>query len=424
MRKQRLRPHPARTKSARRREHVLVYCEATSPGGTSAIIALTARCLQRTWDVTVAYSGNPSLQAWAQDLRSGGITVLPAALRNLGDVTGWLDLPGMIRLLPHIRRASIVHCHSHAPFSCLAFLFLATRGCHRRVMVTEHGLGAIRFLRRRKLSTPLRVMRSIKLRVLLHLKGRALARVDRIVTVCDDHRRILAEYFGAALQDKAMTIHSGIDPRPYRTARSAHARPAGVPRGRLTVTTIAALNNAKGLTYLVQAFPDVVRHHPRARLFLVGEGHIRKDLEREIHVLGMQRQISLTGHRDDVPALLAASDVVVLPSLYEGSPLSLLEAMAAAKPVIATEVGGIPEIVVHGKTGILIPPRDPQALAAALVDLLGSTARRRRLGERGKARLLAGFTGPIMCAAYQEAYTVLASTGLDGPPPAQRGDGR
>jgi glycosyltransferase involved in cell wall biosynthesis len=147
---------------------------------------------------------------------------------------------------------------------------------------------------------------------------------------------------------------------------------------------------------------------------VVGEGPDRPELEREIARLGVA--LELVGERDDVPALLAASDVFVLSSKSEGMPIAILEAMAAGLPIVATRVGGVPELVVEGGTGLLVPPGDVEALAAGLRQLLGDSDLRRRLGAAGRTRAEQCFDLPRFHAAHFELYRVeLASRGLPTP---------
>jgi glycosyltransferase involved in cell wall biosynthesis len=136
------------------------------------------------------------------------------------------------------------------------------------------------------------------------------------------------------------------------------------------VGVVARLEPEKGHPTLLDAWPAVIAAVPKAHLLIVGEGSQREPLEAQVKMLGIGKSVTFTGRRDDVPAVTAALDVAVLPSYREAQGLSILEAMALSRPVVASAVGGIPEMIEHGRTGLLVPPREPAALAGAIVRLL------------------------------------------------------
>ena len=151
---------------------------------------------------------------------------------------------------------------------------------------------------------------------------------------------------------------------------------------------------------------------------IVGEGPDRPRLEEEIEALGLSGRVRLAGERRDVPELLAAADVFVLPSASEGLPVSVLEAMAAGLPVIASRVGGVPEQVSDGETGLLVEPGDPSDLTAALDRLIADPSLRRRLGAAGRARAEQAFDLDPFRRAHVELYSrELARRRLPAPTP-------
>jgi glycosyltransferase involved in cell wall biosynthesis len=133
------------------------------------------------------------------------------------------------------------------------------------------------------------------------------------------------------------------------------------------VGSIGRLNEQKGHRYLLDAAPAVLRAHPDARFLIVGDGDLAEPLRRQAQALGLADRVVFAGHRGDVPEMLGAIDVLCLPSLYEGTPLALFEAMAAGKAIVASAVDGCAEVLADGTTGLLVPPRDPAALGAAVV---------------------------------------------------------
>ncbi|MDQ0285987.1 glycosyltransferase involved in cell wall biosynthesis [Desulfofundulus luciae] len=214
--------------------------------------------------------------------------------------------------------------------------------------------------------------------------------------------------------DRVVTIHNGIDPAPFRREvdRRAVLRSLGLPPlGRL-VGTIARLAPQKGVSYFLQAAAILCRDY-QVNFVVVGDGPLRMVLEEEGRALGLGGRLFFTGERRDIPQILAAMDVFVLPSITEGLPLTILEAMAAGKPVVATQVGGLPEVVVDGETGFLVPPRDPQALARALAQLLLERQKAEEMGQKGRQRVMQHFTVEAMVRKIEEEYkSALLSRGF------------
>jgi len=172
----------------------------------------------------------------------------------------------------------------------------------------------------------------------------------------------------------------------------------------LVVGTVARLTRQKGLGYLLRAMATVIRREPRARLVVVGTGEQREDLEALAGRLGIAEHVLLAGFQEDIVAWVSCMDVFVLPSLWEGFGLALLEAMALARPVVATRVGPIPEVVVDQETGILVPPQDVSGLVAAIGALLQDEERRVSLGRAGLRRAFERFSLQEMVVRTTQVY--------------------
>jgi len=212
---------------------------------------------------------------------------------------------------------------------------------------------------------------------------------DRIVATCELVRQVEIERARVS-SDKVITIYNGIDVQGYSASPLAAARVRqtfNVPADALLMGTVGRLHRAKGLADLLAALAQVRERIPTVRLLLVGDGELRGELEAQTQSLGLSSVVTFAGIRADVPEILAALDIFVLPSLWEGMPLVLLEAMAASLPVVVTAVGGTPEVVVDGVTGLLVPPRDPAALAQAIIRLLRDPDLRRRMGRAGRRQI-------------------------------------
>lgn len=251
-------------------------------------------------------------------------------------------------------------------------------------------------------------------RVDFHLKGNSFSRwkyrqVDRFICASNAIRAMLIE--DGVASDRAVTVHEGVD-----VARVSAVAPLDVrqefwfPPHSLVVGNIAALVPHKGQKYLVDAAAIVVREMPEARFLVLGEGELRGALEQQVKHLHLGQHVVLTGFRPDVLAVLRGLDVFVMSSVTEGLGTSLLDAMAASKPIVATRTGGIPEVVVHGDSGLLVPPRDGKALASAILDMLRDTEGRTRLARAGHARVCERFSVDRMVEATLAVYADLAGT--------------
>jgi glycosyltransferase involved in cell wall biosynthesis len=203
-------------------------------------------------------------------------------------------------------------------------------------------------------------------------------------------------------------VYNGIEPRLFNlplepTLRSSLEIPCEVE----VLGVVANLIAYKGHRFLLEACHLVKQRYPRFVVLLIGEGPCRSELERLAKDLHLEAEIRFLGARQDVPRLLSVVGMVVLPSLHEGLPNAILEAMAAGKPVVATRVGGIPEAVVHGETGLLVPPADPGALAEAILALLGDPGRAGAMGRAGRDRVVKKFGMDRMVLETQKLYEEL-----------------
>jgi len=191
-------------------------------------------------------------------------------------------------------------------------------------------------------------------------------------------------------------IHNGVDPEPFATATPA---PLGLPAGALAVGFIGRFDHRKGLLDLARAWPQVAAAAPGAHLLLVGKGPAEAEARA---LLASAPRVHWLGYRTDIPELLRAMDVLAVPSHWEGFGLVAAEALAAGVPVVAADASSLPEIVEHGVHGLLVPPHDPPALAAALLRLAGDPAQRARMGAAGRARVHAEFSVERMIDQYEE----------------------
>jgi glycosyltransferase involved in cell wall biosynthesis len=178
----------------------------------------------------------------------------------------------------------------------------------------------------------------------------------------------------------------------------------GIGSDRLVVGIVARLDPVKNHALLIDAFARVRSLVPTATLVIIGDGLLRSSLESRSRLLGLEQDIHFAGASNDIPALYRELDVFVLSSDAEGTSMSILEAMASRVCVVATAVGGTPDLLAGGASGMLVPPGDPAALAGALTEVLRDAALRRRLAEAGRARVEKHYSEPLMIDAYEALY--------------------
>lgn len=258
-------------------------------------------------------------------------------------------------------------------------------------------------------------------RAYLAMQRWAMPLADRIICVSDALREyMIAE--GGAKAERTVTVHNGIDLRAFdRAVKGAAVRAFYQADAGPLVVAVGRLTLQKGHTYLIEALPDLVAEWPSLRCLIVGDGELRTSLAGLAESLGMGRHCIFGGAWDAVPEVLAAADLVVLPSLSEGFPFVALEALAMMRPVIATRIPGVMEVIRDHETGLLVPVRDPSALADAMRELLRDPAKAHDLACRGRSLVEQRFTvqrmvdqtiGVIESALRERGYGVEKTAGV------------
>lgn len=213
--------------------------------------------------------------------------------------------------------------------------------------------------------------------------------------------------------ERTVTVHEGIDVDHVAAAPPVNVHEVfWLPHHAPVVGNVAALVPHKGQRHLIEAAHLVVRDVPDARFLILGEGELRDPLTRQIREYRLEKHVLLPGFRTDVLGCLKSFDLFVMSSVAEGLGTSLLDAMACAKPIVATAAGGIPEIIEDGVNGLLVPPRDHHAMAAAIVRLLTDAPLRDQLGKVGLARVRERFTVERMVAETVAVYARVAGRRL------------
>jgi glycosyltransferase involved in cell wall biosynthesis len=218
---------------------------------------------------------------------------------------------------------------------------------------------------------------------------------------------------GVATSKNISVIHSGVDLNCFKrsaTKSNPGKNELAIPSDSLVVGYVGWLIPIKGVTYLVNAMAEVMQRHPNSLLVLVGKGDEKGEeevkLSKQVENLGIVDNVRFLGWRPDVGEIMSCFDIFVLPSLNEGMGRVLVEAMATGLPIVASRVGGIPDLVKHGENGLLVPPADEGALERAISDLLSDEARRKRMGETGK-RICRPYSIEAMVEKIDDLYSRL-----------------
>jgi glycosyltransferase involved in cell wall biosynthesis len=350
-----------------------------SPGGTERLVIEIVKGLRDRIDSVVCCLDAPG--AWAAELEALDVPVI-----SLGRQPGF-DARLAMRLARILRTHAIdvIHCDHYSPYVYGLLATLLKPGV--RLVFTEHGkLSDARPSSKRRLVNPF----------LSRLPGRLCA------VSADLRQHMIAEGFPAS---RLKVLYNGIDPgeRPTAAQRRAARANLNIADAAFVIGSVGRLDPVKNLPLLLRAHAALLATHPNAIAVIIGAGPERAALEATASELGIINSVRFTGHRQDVRFLMSAFDVYVNTSVYEGVSLTILEAMASALPVVATPVGGNPEVVVEEETGLLIEAR-PRALADAIAGLANDARRRRTMGDAARWRVKRHFAMRRMIEEYASAY--------------------
>ncbi|MDT7041804.1 glycosyltransferase family 4 protein [Candidatus Nitronereus thalassa] len=233
-----------------------------------------------------------------------------------------------------------------------------------------------------------------------------LTKPDRLFPVSQDIKRVLHNM--EVEPGRARVVYSGIDVRHAcdAQARNVFRKRHGLNRDQLVIGTVANLFPRKGYEYLIEALPMIKNEYPDIRCFIVGEGpeSYQVQLVRLVKEKELESHVVFVGFQPNVFEFINAFDVFVLPSILEGFGIVLLEAMAMSKPIVATRVGGVPEVIDHGVTGLLVPPRDPKALGAAILEIVKDEQVRAKFGMAAREIVTEKFTREAAMGRIQDLY--------------------
>jgi glycosyltransferase involved in cell wall biosynthesis len=210
---------------------------------------------------------------------------------------------------------------------------------------------------------------------------------------------------------KVIFIHNGIDLSAYKNVNkfldTSIFNELSIKYDTTIISVIARLSQQKGHEFLLKAIPKIINKYSKIKFIFAGDGPLCSQLKSIVNSLELQGYVLFIGNRSDIPRILAASTIFVLPSLAEGFPMSVLEAMAAETPVIATKIDGIPEIIPDERYGLLVPPANSNSLADAICRLISDKNLRINLAKNGKQRVINMFSKDVMVQSYHTLYTTL-----------------
>lgn len=232
--------------------------------------------------------------------------------------------------------------------------------------------------------------------------------VETFIVVSDVLKKNLIERHGRSTQ-KIVKIYNGVELSQYHLDAEYDKlrKDWGIPQNVPFIGAIGRIVWQKGFKYLIQAIPDIVRNVSDVKFLFVGDGPLKKELEDLSEKLNIKEKIIFTGFRSDIKEILSAVDLLVIPSLLEGFPMVTLEAMAMAKPIIATNINGITEQITDGVNGILVPPKDPAALAKSVIRVLNDRDYARSLGLLAREKVEQEFSVEKMVAETEKVYLSL-----------------
>jgi glycosyltransferase involved in cell wall biosynthesis len=334
-------------------------------------------------------SGRPNMET-VQHAKRRGLQV------EVFDCIGRLDWRTVKAIQQYSRenKIDVIHTHGYKAdiygFAAACELRLPTVAtCHSSPVSTE------------KPFSPLRLYHLLDAFVLRRCRNVA-AVSEKLATALEDLR---------IPKEGIVTIPNGISISQFSSASPSFADEIGKDK-RAVVGMIARLVSYKGADFFLKAAQMVLKSYPDTVFVLVGEGPTKGALIKLANELNIASAVIFAGHREDMPEIYAALDLVVLPSLSEGLPMTILEAFAAGKPVIATRVGGIPTVIQPEKTGLLVEPGDVRSLSQAIEKLLGHAGLRKRLGMNGQSLVRSCYSAEMMAGRYLAIYRSVINTRL------------
>jgi glycosyltransferase involved in cell wall biosynthesis len=231
--------------------------------------------------------------------------------------------------------------------------------------------------------------------------------VNRLIAVSEEVKASITKTLPAIPQKKIIAICNSVDVQRYskHSERTALRHELGLGEQQRVAAVVATFKEQKGHRFLLDALQEVVRQFPDLKVLFAGDGELRTALQAQSLELHLENNVLFLGNRDDIPNLLAASDYFILPSLWEGLPMALIEAMASGLPVIATRVSGTSQVMIHGETGLLVSPGDAKELERAMLDLLSNPDMAVKMGKAARSRVESHFSAQKQAQEHFALFT-------------------
>lgn len=361
-------------------QKVLFYTDTPLIGGAENQMLLLAKFLPKDkYETTVACSSYQALNPWCQKLMELGVNMQRLKVFHKHDPRHFLYLK---KMLPSF---DLMHIHVWNPASC-RYALLA--GSKIPVVITEHDPFALHGLKG-------------------WLKNKLLKNVKRIITASQAAKKMVIQQ-EASLEEKTTVVPNGINIDEWKKETELDARTEfrrknfGITGNEKIILCVAELHERKGQKYLISAIQKVLTEFPSVKLALAGDGPKRRYYEKSARPLA--DKVLFLGRRKDIAKLMAAADLFVLPSVREAFGLVILEAAIAGLPIIATNVGGIPEIIENEKTGLIVEPQNSEVLAKAILDLLQNPLKANTLAKQAISKVEKNFSAKTMAEKTAEVY--------------------
>jgi glycosyltransferase involved in cell wall biosynthesis len=360
---------------------ILIVTPQLSIGGAESQVVMLAKELKKLGLLPLVVS-------------SGGVKVAQLEQESIRHINAPIDKKDIFSIVSSVRilrkvileqHVSLIHCHAVIP---TLIGRMAATGKGIPIVSTGHGWAKVR-----------------------------LPLIVSILRVVADHQIVISKsMLGDFIKlgfptERVSLIYNGLNPSNFEARFNRCLRQElGANSNQVLIGMVSRISEKfKGHLVLINAFNELIKEFPNVRLAIIGDGSLRTKIEDKVQALGLRDYIHFTGNRQDISHIYAALDIVVLPSLREGFPVVLLEAMAAGKPIVATNVNGIPEAVVDGKTGILVSPNDVVSLINGIRELLLNKEKAAEMGRMGRIVVKEKFTSVEMAQKVKNLYIQLIS---------------
>lgn len=363
--------------------HLITAWQEGVYGGERVVLNLASSIDRSKFNVVVVAFGKeedriPLLKA----AKAKNIPVDTIPSRKRYDVRGIFDVKRMIRK----HKIDIIHCHG---YKSDVLSFFAALFSNVKLVTTLHGWW---------------IGTSLKSRTYNALDLFVIRFFDKVIVVSQSLFESLIS--GGHSRKKTILIPNCVDVKKFEEIKDLGGTrdDLGVPKEATLLGTVSRLTEEKGHTYLIDAFAKILRKFNNSYLIIAGEGPLEGSLRAKARDLGLAERVIFTGFREDVAGIIAAMDIFLMPSISEGLPMAVLEAMAARKPIIASNVGGIPSVIHDKETGLIIEPGDPDSIVEAVTILLKDKILSTELANNAAKFVGEKFSLSNMVSKYEEVY--------------------